>query len=548
MRWNLCGVVGLILATSLPAAAQSVVVERPLVLPFAVVVDGDVPGGQGAGFWLGEAAALLIAEELDARDIAVFSRSERVAAFASLQLPVTAPLTRATMIRVGELVGATELVVGEIRLGTRLTITARTISLETARERAHAQADGTQTDIYGVVERIASQLAPQVTGQARHVDRRLPLGAFENYVKGLVATTPAVQERFLDAARQQAPDDDRVLLAVWEFYASQGAHDKALAAATSVSREARLDRQARYAAALSLIELQRFDEAYQGLQALHGEQPSPVLSNAIGVIQVRRGSTPQTGVPTYFFTRAVDEAPDQTEFLFNLGYAYARIKNTDAALYWLREVVRFDPADGDAHLVMSQMLMAAGKRVEAQRELELARQLGTSLDAEALTLADRVAPGLERLTSRLETRAVANVAAAIANPAQREQQELAAFHLARGRRLFEQEDDRGATNELRRAIYLRPYDDEPHLLLGQIYRRAGRLAEAINAFRIAVWSRESVAARMRLAEALHEHGETTLAIAEARRAVALDPQSAPARELLARIGGTQGVRSSGHHD
>ncbi len=551
MRWNLRRVVGaliIVVAACPPASAQSVVVERPLVLPFAVVVDGDVPGGQGAGFWLGEAAALLLAEELDARDIAVFSRSERVAAFASLQLPVTAPLTRATMIRVGELVGATELVVGEIRLGTRLTITARTISLETARERVHAKADGTQTDIYGVVERIAAQLAPQGSGQARHVDRRLPLGAFENYVKGLVAITPAVQQRFLDAARQQVPTDDRVLLAVWEFYASQGAHDKALAAATSVSRDARLDRQARYAVALSLIELRRFDEAYQGLQALHGEQPSPVLSNAIGVIQVRRGSTPQTGLPTYFFTRAVDEAPDQTEYLFNLGYSYARIKNTDAALYWLREVVRFDPADGDAHLVMSQMLMAAGKRVEAQRELELARQLGTSLDAEALALADRVAPGLERLTSRLETRALANVAAAIANPAQREQQELAAFHLARGRRLFEQEDDRGATNELRRAIYLRPYDDEPHLLLGQIYRRAGRLAEAIDAFRIAVWSRESVAARMRLAEALHDRGEITLAIAEARRAVALDPESAPARELLARIGGDEGVRSKGRHD
>jgi Flp pilus assembly protein TadD len=140
---------------------------------------------------------------------------------------------------------------------------------------------------------------------------------------------------------------------------------------------------------------------------------------------------------------------------------------------------------------MSQMLMAAGKKVEAQRELELARQLGTSVDADAPDAADRVTPGLERLTSRLETRAVANVAAAVANPAQREQRELAAFHLARGRRLFEQEDDRGATNELRRAIYLRPYDDEPHLLLGQIYRRAGRLAEAIDAFRIAVWSRES---------------------------------------------------------
>jgi predicted Zn-dependent protease len=542
--------VGAIVLLATQAAAQTpppLFVERPLVLPFSVVVDGDVPGGEGAGFWLGEAAALLLAEEFDARGLAVFSRAERVAAFASLQLPVTVPLTRATMIRVGELVGATELVVGEIRLGNRLTVTARIITLESARERAQARADGAGTEIYEVIEQIASRLAP-TTGNVRHVDTRLPLGAFENYVKGLVATTPAVQERFLEAARQQVPTDDRILLAVWEFQMSQAAHEKALIAVRSVRRDARLDRQARYAAALSLIELRRYDEAYQQLQALHGEQPSPVLSNAIGVIQVRRGSTPETGLPTYFFTRAVDEAPDQPEFLFNLGYAYARSKNPDAALYWLREVVRFDPADGDAHLVMSQMLMAGGKKVEAQRELDLARQLGTTVDAATLTLADRVPTGLERLTSRLEVRHMTNVAAAVANPAQREQQELAAFHLARGRRLFEQEDDRGATNELRRAIYLRPYDDEPHLLLGQIYRRAGRLAEAIDAFRIAVWSRESVVARMRLAEALHDHGETTLAIAEAKRAVALDPQSLQARELLARLGGGDGVRSSGPHD
>lgn len=556
MRRNVCRVFGALtsvcaaMALVAQAAAQTaplVLVERPLVLPFTVVVDGDVPGGEGAGFWLGEAAALLLAEEFDARGIAVFSRPERVAAFVSLQLPVTVPLTRATMIRVGELVGATELVVGEIRLGSRLTVTARIITLESARERAQARADGAGTDIFAVIEEIASRLAP-VAENVRHVDTRLPLGAFENYVKGLVATTPAVQERFLEAARQQVPTDDRILLALWEFQMSQGAHEKALIAARSVKRDARLDRQARYAAALSLIELRRFDEAYQQLQALHGEQPSPVLSNAIGVIQVRRGSTPETGLPTYFFTRAVDEAPDQPEFLFNLGYAYARSKNPDAALYWLREVVRFDPADGDAHLVMSQMLMAGGKKVEAQRELDLARQLGTTVDAATLTLTDRVPAGLERLTGRLEVRHMTNVAAAVANPAQREQQELAAFHLARGRRLFEQEDDRGATNELRRAIYLRPYDDEPHLLLGQIYRRAGRLAEAIDAFRIAVWSRESVAARMRLAEALHDHGETTLAIAEAKRAVALDPQSVQARELLARLGGGDGVRSSGRHD
>lgn len=528
------------LAAAAPASAQVAVVERPLVLPFSVVVDGDVPGGEGAGFWLGEAAALLVAEELEARGIAVFSRAERVAAFATLQLPVTSPLTRATMIRVGELVGATELIVGEVRLGTQLSVTARAIRLESARERAQGRADGPGTGMYDVIERVAAQLAPSAAA-ATHQDARMPLAVFEQYVKGLVAATPAVQDRFLEAARQQAPADARILLAVWEMHSAQGAHDKALAAARAVPRDAPLDRQARYAAALSLIELNRFDEAYALLQTLHGEQPSPVLSNALGVIQVRRGSTPQTGLPTYFFTRAVDEAPDQPEYLFNLGYAYARSRDIDAALYWLREVVRFDPADGEAHLVMSQMLMAAGRRVEAQRELDLARQLGAGPEGEATVPSDRVPPGLERLTSHLETRPRVRVTTAVANPAQREQQELAAFHLARGRRLFEQEDDRGATNELRRAIYLRPYDDEPHLLLGQIYRRAGRLSEAIAAFRIAVWARESAPARLRLAEALLDSGDSAGAKREASRALVLDPGSTEARALLARIGGGPGA-------
>jgi len=530
------------------ADAQGIPLERPLVLPFSVDVDGDVPGGDGAAFWLGEAAAVLIAEELEARGIAVLSRAERIAAFTSLQLPPTTRLTRATMIRIGELVGARELVVGEVRLGVRLTVTARIITLDTARERARATGEGLGTGIYDVMEQVTSQLLTSQPGTA-HADARMPLGAFESYVKGLVATTPAVQERFLEGARQQAPDDERVLLALSEFHAGHGAHDKALVAARAVGADARLYRQAQYAAARALIELHRYAESYALLHTLHEDEPSPVLLNAIGVIQMRRGSTPQTGLPTHFFAQAVEDAPEETDFLFNLGYGFARSRNPQEALPWLREVVRFNPADADAHLLMSLMLTAEGRNVEASREMALARQLGPSVDPDELT--DRVPAGLERIPPRLDDWSSRRVAAAIANPAQREQQELAAFHLARGRRLFEQDDDRGATDELRRAIYLRPYDDEPHLLLGQIYQRAGRLAEAINAFRIAVWSRSSVAAHLRLAEALYENGESADAIGEARRAVALDPQSAEARAVLARMGGDEcahGVRSQGTHD
>ena len=510
---------------------------RPLVLPFSVTVEAAVPGGEGAAFWLGEAAAILLTDELEARGIPALSRLDRVEAFARLQLPLVTTLTRATMLRVAEMVGATDLVVGEVRLGTRMTVKARVITVDTARQRQEVVEEGPGTDIYAIFERITARLMP---GTAR-ADRRahLPIGAFEQYVKGLVAPTAAAQERFLEQARQQAPSNDRVLLALWEVHSTQGAHDKALAAAEAVSRQAPLDRQARFSAALSLIELRRYNDAFALLQTLHGESPSPVLSNAMGVVQVRRGSTPQTGLPSYFFTRAVDEDPENSDYLFNLGYAYARSRDVDAALYWLREEVRFAPADGEAHLVMSHVLMAAGKKVEAQREFDLAKQLGTSLDPESLVLSDVLPAGLERLVGRLDSRTHLAVNAAIANPAQREQQELAAFHVARGRRFFEQDDDRAAVGELRRAIYLRPYDDEPHLLLGRIYQRGGRLREAIDEFRIAVWCRETSIAHVRLGEALLESGDKPGARQEAQRAIALSPESPEARALLARIGGTQ---------
>ena len=66
----------------------------------------------------------------------------------------------------------------------------------------------------------------------------------------------------------------------------------------------------------------------------------------------------------------------------------------------------------------------------------------------------------------------------IVTSAQREQRELAAFHLEQGRRLFDREQDREALAELRRAVYLSPYEARAHLLIGRIHLRGGRPADA----------------------------------------------------------------------
>jgi tetratricopeptide (TPR) repeat protein/TolB-like protein len=519
------------------ATAQSTPGSRVLVMPFAAEVDPGAPGGGGAALWLGEAASTLIVEGLATRGVGAMSREERLTAFERLNLPMTSALTRATTIRVGELIDASEVVFGEIRLGDRLEVRARLVRLSTGNELAAVEHEGALSDIFQVFDVVSERIAAQ-TGRfrpARPAPPPLALETFESYLKGLVAVTPTAQQRFLETAVRQAPTDPRILMALWDVYTVQGEHERALASANAVSPEAGAYRQARFAVALSMLELRRFDGAWQALTTIYNTERAAAISSLLGVVQLRRGTPPGGNTPATYFKRAVDEHPENTDYLFNLGYAHALAGDVAEALTWLREVVRFDAADGDAHRVMSALLVAAGRTTEGQREMDLARLLGSSEDeAATFVLSPQVPAGLERIPAVADLSSAAVLRTVVGAPAQRDQEATARFHLANARTLLGDGRDREAISELRRAIYLSPYEEEPHRLLGGVHQRAGRLAEAVEAFTVALWCRETAAGRVALGAALLESGQREAAQREAARALALDPGSAEARALVER--------------
>jgi len=509
--------------------------SRVLVMPFAADVDPDAPGGAGASLWLGEAAAVLMSDNLAALGLSPLSRDERVAAFDRLQLPMSSALTRATMIRVGELISASDIVFGEVHLGQQLSVRARVIRVDTGSERPAVTDEMALASIFELFGRVSAKVA-DATGRRRAAATAtaapLPLEAFENYVKGLVAATPAAQQRFLESALREASGDPRVLLALWDVYSEQDLHDKALATANAVPATSTLGRQARFDVAQSLMALKRYDGAFQELTGLYANGSAAAISNALGLVQIRRGAIAGAGSAVAYFARAVSEDPLNTTYLFNLGYAHALAPAPADALSWLRETVRVDAVDGDAHLVMSAVLASTGRTVESQREFELARSLGTSLETMPASAAAKVPPGLERLESSLGPPTRPRTV----TPAQRDQKETALFHLSRGRTLADARKDRDAIEELRRAIYLAPYEDEPHLLLGKIYQRTGRTAEAVDEFKVALWSRETASAHVALGGALLDQGEKDAARKQAERALAMAPDLTEARDLLRRIG------------
>jgi len=493
--------------------------------------------------WIGEAAALLLADHLGARGLAAIRRAERVRAFEELHLPSNAVLSRATVIKVGELVGASEIIVGTVALeGETLVVEANSIRIDVGRLQPHVRERGPLPEIEDVFERVVRRLAPDAKSREARSSRP-PLEAFELYVKGLIAESSAARATFLESAIKIYPAYDRAYLAIWDVRTDQEDHAAALAAARAVPATSPLASRAAFLAAVSLLELERYDEAFTaftGLLDTARGSLAAALFNNLGIVQIRRGATPQSGLPTYFLTKAADLDPGDEDVLFNLGYAYVLERNYQGALYWLREGLRRNPADAQAHYVLSVALAATGASVEAAREKELAGLLSeehAELEKQAAVEKLPVPKGLERLREDPTLRDSQRSDQSIVDSAQREQRSLAVFHLDRGRRLFEREEDREAMAELRRAVYLSPYAAEAHRLIGRIHLRSGRVADAVNALKISIWSEETAAARLALAEAYLKLQNTAAARTELQRVLVLDPGSTDAKRLLTSLGG-----------
>lgn len=506
--------------------------ERVLVIPF------ENPAREARVYWVSEASAVLLADELNALGRHAHTREERLDAFQRLQVPPVATLSHATVIRLGQVVGATHVVFGSFRLtGGMLSVRARIIRLDTGQMEHEFVEAGPLDDLFATFERIGRRLAgPAATGVS---PARPALPVFENYIKGLVATAPPAKIKYLEAAIKLDPAFDRARLALWNVHYDEGNGQVALVTAAAISESSPMYARARFSAALSLLQLKRLDDAFATFRTLADRTPTATLMNNIGVIQLRRPVTPQTGRATYYFNQALKLDEDDPDYYFNLGYAYWAEKDAQAAIFWLREAVRRNPADGEAHAVLAAALQATGAAAEAARERELATQLSSTYAEWAKKPAgpgaEAIPRGLERLKPSLDVSTLRRVDSAIATTGQREQKELTAFHLDRGRRFFEQGSNTDAITELARTIYLSPYEAEAHLLLGRIYLRTGETASAINAFKIALWSRETAEGRVALAQAYIQLKDHAGARAALERALVIDPNSSDASELLGKL-------------
>ncbi len=200
-------VMGLVLASAVLALpAQATASQRLVVVPF------ENATGEASLYWIGEAFAVGLTDQLlAAGHDAVEPRRRREAAL-EMGLPLDEPVTTASSLLLARRVHAGAAVTGTVALreSNRVVVNARLVRTEGSGTEP-VKVDGALHELHALQERLARRLLPpgpsaRAEGLTpRQVLEQVPLGSFELYIKAVMTADPDERRSLLDRALEADP-------------------------------------------------------------------------------------------------------------------------------------------------------------------------------------------------------------------------------------------------------------------------------------------------------------------------------------------------------
>ena len=481
--------------------------------------------------WLGESFSEALNARIPGNGYQVVTREERLAALERLGLPPGAPLSRASLLRLGEEAGADWLVTGSYEVeGQELRARAALVQIRRPSLAPPLEQSGPLErllDLQGELAwRILRQLDSTFPSSRDAFLARAPslrASAFENYVRGLLSINRPQQRRYFLQANRLEPAYAAPVFRLGLLYFEDMDYATAARWFSRVPTDDPLSLDSRFYLSLCHFYLSDFAQAAEVLGPVADRLPAAPLWNNLGVFASRRGDAAAVA----HFERALRTDPSLMEPLFNLGLHFVRLSQWQQALTPLERLVELHPGDSGARALLVAAYDRLGRAQEARRLREQAGEDLAVLDPERDPL------DLDRLALQFSSRAQRPVVAPGDSGSARAGH--VAVHIHRAEDLLVKERLDAAQQELVEAILLDPGSHRAHLLLADVYQRRGRTEDAIAELKASLWSQETVAARLRLAELYLSQGRAEDAREEVRAALALDPANDAARALQRRL-------------
>lgn len=494
-------------------------VQTLLILPFEN--QSKAPGLE----WISEAFPEVLSESMHSSQLYVVPRSDRTYAFDRMGIPATARLARGTLFRIAEQMDADYVVFGSFSYdGQTFSASAQLLNMSKLNLSPELREAGPLVNMVSVQRALSwdllRELAPgTLPSKNEFVQTATPirLDAFENYVRGLLASTRQEKiQRFRDAVKLNPSYTD----AIFELGRAYFDNREYESAASWFARIPQSDSQATQAAfylGLSSFYTGDFEKSETAFRFLVERFPLAEVNNNLGVVLGRRGKRAEIE----FLQKAAAVDPNDADYHFNLAVAYAHFSDNANAIRQLKETLRLHPSDIEAKSLLDNL--------SAQPIPAGASALRQPVSASSKIPLQRVKRNYDETSYRqlaMEIDRAASMRLSKADP-----KDHAAYHVERARQFFAQGFITEATSAYQEAIVLDPTNASAHAGLAQVYEADGKEKEAAAEASAALQMEPSVTAFLVLARQNLKENKLSAASQNVEQALALDPRNRDAQEL-----------------
>jgi tetratricopeptide (TPR) repeat protein/TolB-like protein len=502
--------------------------------------------------WIGEGLEELTIQELSAAGQQVYSHEGRLDEMDRAGLPPNAKLSRATMLHIAQDLDADYVVFGNFTSNsTSLTVSARVLRVNPVALLPAVRETGPLDSMMNLYTRVTWRLLTSIDhnfplnlAEFSKLQRVLYLGAFEHYIRGLLANDDETRIRDLKEAVRLEPNWPDPAFSLGQVYFTRNDCASALPWFARVPPTNERSVEAIFATGVCDLRLNQPDKAEKVFGRLHEDlklnmvsgADLPEILNNLALALARQG---KLGPAIPSLSRARDLDPDEDDYPFNLGLLSLQNSDLTAATAQFRDAIEREPDNPEDRAFLIYSMEKAGKKDEAAEARDSALEAfgpnglpALKLDGKPESLAKYQRVSRELDTTALRMQLATPVAPSTATAESATPIDPAVAHIRRGRQELGAGRLDTAEKEFRAALAADPKNALAHRELADISRRRGKLDEAVQELQTSLALRDSAMGRVMLARIYLEQKRPELARAEVEKAVKLAPNYAEARQLL----------------
>jgi tetratricopeptide (TPR) repeat protein len=329
--------------------------------------------------WVGESIAETVRDALASNGVLSLERDDVVEAYRRLSLRPGAELTRASVIKLGELLDAGKVIYGvfdveadeatpagkPISKGS-LKIRARILDLKRLNQSPEFSELGALEELASIESHLGwkalTMVAPRLAPSEQEFRLSRPsvkVNAVESYIRGLLATSAEQRHSYFTQSARLDAGYSQPRYRLGKIYWDKKEYKVAAGWLKDVRQSDPHYLEARYFLGLCFYHLNDFRGAEQSFEQVAASVPLNEVYNNLGAAQARRGMLAQAQAN---FRKALEGDSTDPDFHFNLGYALWKARQFDEAATSFRAVLDRSPADTEATTLLGRALKKDGPR------------------------------------------------------------------------------------------------------------------------------------------------------------------------------------------